>query len=84
MPVSDIDSNFEENITYPYHDGYQIVGADTVTYGKISCLHGETYLLYTNTEIVKCTNYSMEDGKTKSLEFGIPISKNKILEKNSN
>lgn len=81
VPVSDIDSNFEENTTYPYHDGYQIVGADTVTYGKTFCLHDETYLLYTNTETVKCTNYSVEDGKTKSIEFGVPKENNKVLEK---
>ena len=81
VPVGKIDSNFYENTTYPYHDGYQIMGADTVTYGKVVCFHDETYLLYANTETVKCTNYTVEDGKTRSTEFGVPVEKKKVLEK---
>ncbi len=81
VPVGKIDSNFYENTTYPYHDGYQIMGADTVTYGEVVCFHDETYLLYANTETVKCTNYTVEDGKTKSLEFGTPVEKAKVLRK---
>lgn len=81
---NEIDSNFEENTTYPYHEGYQIVGADTVTYGQLAPRYDDTYLLYTNTETVKCVNYSVEGGKTESTEFGVPVEKNKVLEKNSN
>ena len=60
------------------YDGYESIGFGDV-YDDIFY-----YTLYTNTETVKCTNYTVEDGKTKSLEFGTPISKNKLLEKNSN
>lgn len=81
VPSNEVDSNFEKNTTYPYHDGYQVVGADTITYGQYFCDSDETYLLYTNTETVKCTNYSVEDGKIKSVEFGVPVEKNKVLEK---
>ena len=44
----------------------------------------QTYLLYVNTELVKCEEYWVDEGKTMSKEFGTPISKNKLLEKNSN
>ena len=57
------------------YDGYESIGfgdvQDDIFY----------YTLYTNTETVKCTNYTVEDGKTKSLEFGTPVEKAKVLRK---
>ena len=57
------------------YDGYESIGfgdvQDDIFY----------YTLYTNTETVKCTNYIVEDGKTKSLEFGTPVEKAKVLRK---
>ena len=59
----------------PSHDGYEMVFAFD---------EDQTYLLYVNTELVKCEEYWVDEGKTMSKEFGTPISKNKLLEKNSN
>ena len=57
------------------YDGYESIGfgdvQDDIFY----------YTLYTNTETVKCTNYTVEDGNTKSLEFGTPVEKAKVLRK---
>lgn len=56
------------------YDGYESIGFETVQ-------NDIYYVLYTNTETVKCTNYTVEDGKTKSLEFGTPVEKAKVLRK---
>lgn len=56
------------------YDGYESIGFETVQ-------NDIYYILYTNTETVKCTNYTVEDGKTKSLEFGTPVEKAKVLRK---
>ena len=58
------------------YDGYESNGFDHVVDGVLSY-----YTIYTNTETVKCTNYTVEDGKTKSLEFGTPVEKAKVLRK---
>ena len=55
--------------------GYESIGFETVQDDIYY------YVLYTNTETVKCTNYTVEDGKTKSLEFGTPVEKAKVLRK---
>lgn len=57
------------------YDGYESIGFETVQDDIYY------YVLYTNTETVKCTNYTVEDGKTKSLEFGTPVEKAKVLRK---
>ena len=57
------------------YDGYESIGFGDVYDGIFY------YTLYTNTETVKCTNYTVEDGKTKSLEFGTPVEKAKVLRK---
>ena len=56
------------------YDGYESIGFETVQ-------NDIYYILYTNTETVKCTNYTVEDGQTKSLEFGTPVEKAKVLRK---
>ena len=58
------------------YDGYESNGFDHVVDGVLSY-----YTIYTNTETVKCTNYTVEDGKTKSLEFGTLVEKAKVLRK---
>ena len=68
------EDNYDACANPQEYDGY-------VTYGKVVCFHDETYLLYANTETVKCTNYTVEDGKTRSTEFGVPVEKKKVLEK---
>lgn len=57
------------------YDGYESIGFETVQDDIYY------YVLYANTETVKCTNYTVEDGKTKSLEFGTPVEKAKVLRK---
>ena len=58
------------------YDGSESNGFDHVVDGVLSY-----YTIYTNTETVKCTNYTVEDGQTKSLEFGTPVEKAKVLRK---
>ena len=57
------------------YDGYESIGFETVQDDIYY------YVLYANTETVKCTNYTVEDGQTKSLEFGTPVEKAKVLRK---
>lgn len=57
------------------YDGYESIGFETVQDDIYY------YVLYANTETVKCTNYTVEDGKTKSLKFGTPVEKAKVLRK---
>lgn len=61
------------------YDGYEGMLFDHVEDGVLFY-----FALYTNTETVECTNYTIEDGKIESTEFGVPVEKNKVLEKNSN
>ena len=67
------EDNYDACANPQEYDGYESIGFETVQ-------NDIYYILYTNTETVKCTNYTVEDGKTKSLEFGTPVEKAKVLE----
>lgn len=68
------EDNYDACANPQEYDGYESIGFETVQ-------NDIYYILYTNTETVKCTNYTVEDGKTKSLEFGTPVEKAKVLRK---
>lgn len=68
------EDNYDACANPQEYDGYESIGFETVQ-------NGIYYVLYTNTETVKCTNYTIEDGQTKSLEFGTPVEKAKVLRK---
>ena len=70
------EDNYDACANPQEYDGYESNGFDLVVDGVLSY-----YTIYTNTETVKCTNYTVEDGKTKSLEFGTPVEKAKVLRK---
>ena len=66
------EDNYAACVNPQEYDGYESIGFEPAQ---------GYYTLYTNTETVKCTNYTVEDGKTKSLEFGTPVEKAKVLRK---
>ena len=68
------EDNYDACANPQEYDGYESIGFETVQ-------NDIYYILYTNTETVKCTNYTVEDGQTKSLEFGTPVEKAKVLRK---
>lgn len=68
-------SGFIKNdIQIEYHDGYEIAGIGTSTYGQYGASQPSGCILYTNTEPVE---YVYE----KNTYFGTPIEKGKVLEK---
>lgn len=77
LVLTDEDKNFDELVSYPYHNGYQLVGFDALIYGKYSGAPQASLLLYTNIEPVICVNYENQDGILRSTEFGTPIEKEK-------
>lgn len=78
---TDEEANFADTITYPYHDGYQLVGFDALTYGKYTVFNQGSVLLYTNIEPVICEQYEIKDNITYSKEFGSVVDKEKTYVK---
>lgn len=70
------EDNYEASNNPQEYDGYEAHGFDYFVDDVLS-----SYTIYTNIETVKCTNYSVENEKTKSTEFGVPVEKNKTLKK---
>ena len=70
-------SGFKKNdIQIEYHDGYEIAGIGTASYGKNSAHNGGGCILYVNTEPVEY----VYDEETKTY-FGTPVEQEKVLEK---
>lgn len=70
-------SNFNKNdIQIEYHDGYEIAGIGTASYGKNVAYNGGGCILYVNTEPVEY----VYDEETETY-FGTPVEKEKVLEK---
>lgn len=59
---------------YPFHEGYKLIGMDTLVFGSALSVLKNEVLLYTNTCPVEVKNYAVEDGKVKCCEFGRPIT----------
>ena len=57
-----------------YHEGYTVEDIASYTFGR-SKFYGGGYILYTNTEPVRCR---ITNENRKCLEFGTPIEKSKI------
>jgi len=73
VPIEE-DNCYEDVKEYPYHEGYEVVGMDTVSWGELYPINSKEVLLYVNTCPVEVKNYILEDDKIKSTEFGRPIS----------
>lgn len=58
-----------------YHEGYSIEDVATYVFGR-PVTYGGCYIIYTNNEPVRC---KVSNEKGECLDFGIPISKEKVL-----
>lgn len=68
VPIEE--DNRYDNFQYDYHEGYEVVGVSSTSYGKYNGYYGGGVLLYKNITPVKCIRN--DNGYTS---FGIPIEK---------
>lgn len=59
-------------------EGYELIGVEFVTYGRLSCCLDDGYALYVNTVPVECS-YKYEDETTTFDTIGKPVEESKKL-----
>ena len=76
VPLEEQETN---NYQINYHDGYEVVGIASSSYGKYQSVYGGGCILYVNTEKVKCIEDESDENSYTT--FGIPEEDTKVLEK---